>query len=353
MLFFILSWMNPSLYFARSSAYPIDFMLQMRGEYYYRNFWVGHDFLLLFDGFDAYGILSVLDAGWRNGKFSLFVEKPIVSGFGRKIPHLNYQIAGFGVFRGDEFYWAGPGSSSERRFWMGFRGKVWAFVVDMRVALSSDFRKFSPVFRIYFLNILGVHYPALIADSSSYMITAGASSGFQYDSSTFHVESDGEFWRLDYRSTFSKPAGSFINMSLMEGKWLEISVDIRKKLIFNAGLGLNTSGFFPLDRWDSLRSHEVYPYVFFEWRGMVVQGGYRLFSPDYMPRPVLGGIVNLSRGLLFASAGGEFFSRRGFIKLGVRWRGISLYFTHYTNSPKSLNRLYEEKNLIGFSIMSH
>lgn len=338
-MLFLLAWMNPSLYWIHSSK-PFDFLIRLDGEYYRGLFWIGHRFGLYMDGFDAVHLSSVMDAGLRKGYLTAFIRRYGEDCFSGPCNAFSTYVLSAGIYRDDDLIWVGLGDGEDMRYWMGYSGKVWAFNLDLKLYADGSLRRFRPVLSIFLLNVLGVDFPALVSDTGfTYSIRAGASSGFQYDSSVVYLEY-GSVPSVRYFSTFSKPVGSFVNMVLYRGSGGNY-VLIEGEVVLDRGFvgtGLDAAGLFPLGFRDSVASHQVYPFVFARYGGFSIRGGYRVSRAPYLSPWLLRAGVDFSTGVVFSSFSLESVSGEWRGVIGLRWRGLALYYSYYRTTSKSFDR---------------
>ncbi len=344
--------MNPSLYWIHSSR-PFDLLVRMDGEYYRGLFWIGHWFGLYMDGLDAVHFSSLLEAGFRRGAFTVFTGRYGEDCLAGECDSFSLHLISAGVYRGDGLLWMGLGDGEDMRYWAGYRGKIWALNLDVKVYADRRLRKFHPVLSVFFLNVIGLDFPELISDTASiYSLLVGASSGFQYDSSRVALEY-GRFPALRYRSTFSKPGGSFVEMDLYRGdRGNYIRLDGEVVGGGPVGAGLGAAGLFPLDFRDSLGSHQVYPFIFARYGELSIHGGYRISRSPYLSPYILWLEGHLSRGMLFSSFSLEAVSGGWRGCVGIRWRGMSLYYAYYMPGAKSFDRV-ARGHYVGFSFRMH
>ncbi len=342
--------MNPSLYWVHSSR-PFDFLLKLDGEYYRSFFWIGHRFGLYMDGLDAVHLSSLLDAGFRKGFFTAFVRRYGEDCLSKECESFSAYVLSAGIYGDDHLFWMGIGSREDMRYWVGYTGKVWAFNLDLKVYADYSLKRFHPVFSIFLLNVLGVDLPVLVSDTGfTYALQAGASSGLQYDSAVVALEY-GSVPVLRYRSAFSKPIGSFVDMAFYRGDRgnyvrLEGEVVVERNYV---GVGVEAAGLFPLDFRDSIVSHQVYPFLFARYGGLSIRGGYRISRAPYLSPYLLRVEGSLSVGMGFASLSLEAVSGEWMGMVGVRWRGMSLYYAYYRVAAGSFDRL-SQGHYAGFSL---
>ncbi len=342
--------MNPSLYWVHSSA-PFDFLVRLDGEYYRGFLWMGHRFGLYMDGLDAVHLSSMLDAGLRKGYLTVFVRRYGEDCLSRRCDSFSTYVFSAGVYRDDNLFWVGLGNRADMRYWAGYSGKVWAFNLDLKVYADGSLKKFRPVLSVFLLNVLGLDFPALISDTGfAYSIQAGASSGLQYDSAVVSLEY-GTIPALRYRSTFSKPIGSFVDMALYRNggrNYVRLEGEVVVERGYG-GIGMEMAGLFPLDFRDSLASHQVYPFLFARYGGFSIRGGYRISRFSSLSPWLLRMEGNASFGIVFSSLSFELVSGEWRGIAGIRWRGMALYYGYYRTVGGSFDRL-ADGHRVGFSI---